>query len=83
MHEPVIGLGRVMNEVISKTRITCPHCGFTKEETMPEDACVYFYECAGCKKILKPLEGDCCVFCSYGDVKCPPIQMNDKPGCTC
>ena len=28
---------------------------------------------------LKPLAGDCCVFCSYGDVKCPPIQQGD--GC--
>ncbi|MHA2389931.1 MAG: GDCCVxC domain-containing (seleno)protein, partial [Candidatus Hodarchaeales archaeon] len=21
-----------------------------------------------------PKQGDCCVFCSYGDVKCPPMQ---------
>ncbi len=25
--------------------------------------------------LLKPTEGDCCVYCSYGDVKCPPIQQ--------
>jgi hypothetical protein len=24
--------------------------------------------------LLKPKSGDCCVFCSYGDVPCPPIQ---------
>ena len=28
--------------------------------------------------ILKPKEGDCCVFCSYGSVKCPPIQSEKK-----
>ncbi|MEJ2256949.1 MAG: GDCCVxC domain-containing (seleno)protein, partial [Woeseiaceae bacterium] len=22
----------------------------------------------------KPKEGDCCVFCSYGDTECPPVQ---------
>jgi hypothetical protein len=39
---------------------------------MPDDACVFFFECPECKTLLRPLEGDCCVFCSYGDHKCPP-----------
>ncbi|MBI1342460.1 MAG: hypothetical protein GC171_05960 [Terrimonas sp.] len=62
--------------IISTSVITCPVCGHTKEETMPTDACQYFYECEQCKTILKPKAGDCCIFCSYGTVKCPPIQMN-------
>ena len=47
---------------------------------MPTDACQYFYDCTGCGALLKPLAGDCCVFCSYGDVPCPPIQA-DKGCC--
>ena len=43
-------------------------------ETMPADACQWFYECKGCHALLRPLEGDCCVYCSYGDVPCPPVQ---------
>lgn len=66
-------------EAIPKSTITCPKCGASVTEEMPTDACVYFYECTGCKTLLLPLEGDCCVFCSYGDVKCPPIQMGQ--GC--
>ncbi|MBL7683656.1 MAG: MerC domain-containing protein [Flavipsychrobacter sp.] len=58
--------------------ITCPICGHKKEETMPVDACQYFYECESCHSRLKPKEGDCCVFCSYGTVKCPPIQSGEK-----
>ena len=54
--------------------ITCPECGFTKPERMPTDACMWFYECKSCNVLLKPKEGDCCVFCSYGSVACPPIQ---------
>ncbi|MEE9252051.1 MAG: GDCCVxC domain-containing (seleno)protein [Thermodesulfobacteriota bacterium] len=54
--------------------INCPQCGFEKEETMPTDACLRFYECTSCKTLLKPKEGDCCVFCSYGTVECPPKQ---------
>ncbi|HWZ05186.1 MAG TPA: GDCCVxC domain-containing (seleno)protein, partial [Mucilaginibacter sp.] len=57
--------------VILTSEITCPYCGFRKMETMPEDACQFFYECTNCLKVLKPAEGDCCVFCSYGTVKCP------------
>jgi hypothetical protein len=41
---------------------------------MPTDACQFFYDCKGCGTLLRPKEGDCCVFCSYGSVPCPPIQ---------
>jgi len=42
---------------------------------MPTDASQYFYDCPACGAVLKPLAGDCCVFCSYADVPCPPIQQ--------
>lgn len=67
-----------MTEIIYRSKIKCPYCGFVKEEEMPTDRCVYFYVCTNCNKILKPLEGDCCVFCSYGSKECPPIQKNKK-----
>lgn len=54
--------------------ITCPVCGHRKTEAMPVDACLFFYECTGCGTRLKPKPGDCCVFCSYGSVQCPPKQ---------
>jgi len=66
-----------MNEVILLSVITCPACGYQKEESMPADACQYFYECENCKTLLKPRTGDCCVFCSYGTVKCPPKQLSE------
>ena len=58
--------------------LTCPNCGFQKKETMPINACQFFYECENCKVVLKPKSGDCCVFCSYGSVKCPPIQAGEN-----
>lgn len=61
-------------DTILKSEITCPNCGHKKTEEMPTDACQFFYECESCKTRLKPLQGDCCVFCSYGTVPCPPIQ---------
>lgn len=62
-----------------RSTIKCPHCGHEKAEEMPTNACQFFYECEGCLELLRPLPGDCCVFCSYGSVKCPPIQLGD--GC--
>jgi len=61
--------------VILKSVITCPHCGVAKEDTMPTDACQFFYECTACHVILRPKPGDCCVFCSFGTIPCPPVQL--------
>jgi hypothetical protein len=66
-------------DLILRCEITCPECGSTSTEQMPTDACVFFYECQGCHRLLRPLHGDCCVFCSFGDVKCPPVQL--EQGC--
>ena len=66
--------------IIPESTLTCPACGYQKKETMPTDACLWFYECESCHTLLKPLPGDCCVFCSYGDVPCPPIQQARSSG---
>jgi hypothetical protein len=58
-------------------QLTCPECGNVSMETMPMDACIYFFECLHCHAMLRPKKGHCCVFCSYGSVACPPVQMSD------
>jgi len=65
-------------KIILQSTITCPVCNHQETMQMPEDSCQFFFECQECKTLLKPKEGDCCVFCSYGDVPCPPIQKNKK-----
>lgn len=60
--------------MILESIITCPQCRVAKAETMPTNACQFFYRCTGCGTMLKPKSGDCCVFCSYGSVPCPPMQ---------
>jgi hypothetical protein len=69
-----------MTEVQLDSTLTCPECGHRKTEAMPTDACLFFYECQGCKTLLKPRAGDCCVFCSYGTVRCPPVQIAEQGG---
>ena len=61
---------------ILRSWITCPHCHVAREETMPTDACTYFYECTACRTVIRPKPGDCCVFCSFGTVPCPPVQLS-------
>lgn len=63
-------------EIKLLSAIKCPNCGQEKSEKMPVDSCVYFYKCAHCDTLLKPRKNDCCVFCSYGNVKCPSKQTS-------
>ena len=70
-----------MAAVVLESTITCPECGHVKTETMPTDSCQWFYECDQCRKVLRPLPGDCCVFCSYGTAKCPPMQDGASSCC--
>lgn len=70
-----------MSDAVTLTCVlTCPECNHQHVEQMPTDACTYFYECTHCHAMLKPKAGDCCVFCSYGSVQCPPKQ---QPGTSC
>ncbi|WP_417825699.1 GDCCVxC domain-containing (seleno)protein [Thalassospira povalilytica] len=66
------------NRIELTSVLTCPECGHVSTETMPTDACQYFYDCTGCGAVLRPLPGDCCVYCSYGTVPCPPVQTDTK-----
>ena len=68
-------------EIQLESIITCPVCGFSKKEIMPADSCQFFYECTNCGQIIKPEKGECCVFCSYGTVKCPWVQKGGNCNC--
>lgn len=57
---------------VYRSTITCPRCGHKKTEIMPINECVIVYHCEACDARLVPRRGDCCVFCSHGDVPCPP-----------
>jgi len=63
-----------MANLITTATITCPACSATSRAEMPLDACQFFWDCPSCGSVLRPKVGDCCVFCSYADHPCPPIQ---------
>ena len=67
-----------MTGVVLVSVLTCPFCGFAKSESMPTDACQFYYECTHCGALLRPRHGDCCVFCTFGSVKCPPMQAQQS-----
>ena len=66
-----------MSAAVLESTLTCPVCGGRSSEVMPSDACLFFWSCPACAARIKPKPGDCCVFCSYGSVACPPKQMGD------
>ena len=61
-------------DVVRESTVTCPNCGHQSTEVMPTDSCLWFWNCPVCGEMLRPKPGDCCVFCTYGSVPCPPRQ---------
>lgn len=74
------GTDKASTAIQLDSTITCPECGTQTCARMPTDACQFFWECPACGVLLKPNPGDCCVFCSWGDVPCPPVQAGGN-GC--
>lgn len=68
---------------VLESTITYPNLGHRATETMPTDACQFFYDCKGCGALLKPKQGDCRVFCSYSTVPCPPMLAADGGSACC
>lgn len=69
------GLLKIGRRIEIRSTITCPFCGTQKEEEMPLVACLVYYECTSCGKVIRPKTGDCCVFCSFGSIRCPSKQQ--------
>jgi len=63
--------------IVLVAALICPFCGHKAVETMPETYCQHFYDCKGCGTLLRPKQGDCCVYCSYADAKRPPRQIEE------
>ena len=66
---------QTLSEAKTQSKLTCPECGHRARLEMPANACLFFHQCESCGEMLRPKRGDCCVFCSYGDVPCPPVQL--------
>jgi hypothetical protein len=60
--------------LLNTSTITCPKCKYSKTLLMPTEACQIKYTCQKCDTTLFPADEDCCVFCTYGDKKCPSMQ---------
>ena len=43
-----------MKGPVLQSELTCPKFGHVKRETMPQDACQFFYECENCNELLRP-----------------------------
>lgn len=57
--------------------VTCPECGHKQPIEIPGISCQAFYKCAGCGKVIQAKKS-CCVFCDYGDRKCPVSEKHAK-----
>jgi hypothetical protein len=60
--------------------IACPFCGISTLEEMPTETAQRTYPCHSCSALLKVVEDECCVFCSFGDIPCPRAQEDWEQG---
>jgi hypothetical protein len=56
--------------------LICPACRHASKEVMPLNACQIVYNCRSCRSEIRARAGECCVFCSFADVPCPPAQRS-------
>jgi len=58
-------------------KVTCPECGSKQAMPKPKASCKLFYKCDACKRMVKATKS-CCVFCDYGDKKCPEAENHKR-----
>jgi hypothetical protein len=56
--------------------VTCPKCSHIQPMEIPTNSCQAFYKCEGCNETISA-EKSCCVFCDYGDQKCPVASIHE------
>jgi hypothetical protein len=62
------------------TLVTCPHCGYTSLEALPEDGPLQFLECDGCHELITPpADGPDCVISAYGALDVAARASSSRP----
>lgn len=57
--------------------VICPQCKHKQSLELPRSSCQVFYKCRGCNQIISARKS-CCIFCDYGDKKCPVAKTHKK-----
>ncbi len=58
-----------------KGTVTCPKCRGKQKMEIPTKACIPFYTCNSCGKLIEA-RNNCCIFCDFGDRKCPVSKLH-------
>ncbi|MFX1512627.1 MAG: GDCCVxC domain-containing (seleno)protein [Promethearchaeota archaeon] len=58
----------------TESSLKCSNCGFVEIMAIPMGSCVIRHQCNKFETMLTPEVGDSCVYCSYGDTRCPTMQ---------
>lgn len=53
--------------------VTCPKCSKRSRVKIPEDNCLFYYECKKCKHKLEVPASQCCIICAYSNKECAPV----------
>ncbi len=70
-------LNEIWNPFI-ETVIKCPHCGVEQQATMTLTGKKIAHDCRFCNQTMYAKKGECCVFCSFGAIKCLGTQEKER-----
>lgn len=68
--------------MILESILTCPYCNDEQPEELIENISPVNFRCKTCKEIVKISEGQCCIYCEYGDYPCLNAQVIGSACCS-
>ncbi len=68
-------MNHLVLEVLYKNKLSCPQCGSTQSVNMLALEIPRVYQCNNCREVIQANADECCIYCQYGEVKCPSQQV--------
>ncbi len=68
-------MNQLLLEVLYQNTLDCPKCGNKQKVEMLSLESPHYYQCDSCHEVIQSTNGKCCVYCQYGEVKCPIEQV--------
>ncbi len=68
--------------MILESILTCPNCSHQKQEKLLENTFPTRFRCGNCQEMAEVKLGDCCIYCSFGDIPCLQSQIEGSSCCS-
>lgn len=67
--------------MITESILTCPNCKYKESEEMHENVFPTKFNCGSCQQTVSIKDGECCIYCQFGDFPCLHTQIVGSACC--